>query len=101
MYNATVIGGTLAFSRFLAWFDTYVIDGLVNLVRHATVFAFGEGSSLFDRFVVDGAVNGVAATAKGGSTLLRRMQSGVVQNYTLVMGGGIVFLAIVYLFTKA
>jgi hypothetical protein len=29
------------------------------------------------------------------------MQSGFVQNYALVMGGGIVLLAAVYMFTKA
>ena len=79
----------------------YVIDGAVNLVRHATVFFFGHGSRLFDTYVVDGAVNGVAYTAKGGSTMFRRVQSGFVQNYAMIMGAGIVLLAVVYLFTKA
>jgi hypothetical protein len=46
-------------------------------------------------------VNGVATTARGGSALFRRAQSGYVQNYALIMGGGIVLLAVVYLFTKA
>ena len=101
LYGMTVIGGTLTFSRLLALFDTYVVDGLVNLIRHITVILFGEGSALFDRYVVDGAVNGVGATARGGSTLIRRIQGGMVQNYTLIMGGGIVLLAVVYLFTKA
>jgi NADH-quinone oxidoreductase subunit L len=101
LYNATVIRGTILFATFLALFDVYVIDGAVNLVRHATVFVFGHGSRLFDTYVVDGAVNGVASTAKGGSTLFRRMQSGVVQNYAMIMGAGIVLIAVVYLFTKA
>jgi NADH-quinone oxidoreductase subunit L len=100
LYNATVIGGTLLVSRILWWFDANVIDGLVNLTRHATVFAFGHGSNLFDKYVVDGAVNGVASTARGGSSLLRRAQNGLVQNYALVMGGGIVMIAVVYLFLK-
>ena len=39
---------------------------------------------------VDGAVNGVAWGAKGGSMMFRRAQSGLVQNYALIMGGGIV-----------
>jgi len=100
IYNATVVAGTLAFSRFLWWFDTWVIDGLVNLTRHITVIVLGFGSNLFDRYVVDGAVNGVASTAKGGSRMFRRMQSGVVQNYALVMGGGIVVIAVIYLFLR-
>jgi len=100
LYNATVIRATLLFSMFLSWFDANVIDGLVNLTRHITLFGFGHGSNLIDKYIVDGAVNGVAYTAKSGSAMLRRMQSGLVQNYALVMGGGVVLLAVVYLFLK-
>jgi NADH-quinone oxidoreductase subunit L len=100
IYNATVVAGTLAFSRLMWWIDVWIIDGLVNLTRHITVFPLGHGSNLFDKYVVDGLVNGVADTARGGSRLFRRMQSGVVQNYALVMGGGIVLIAVVYLFLK-
>jgi NADH:ubiquinone oxidoreductase subunit 5 (subunit L)/multisubunit Na+/H+ antiporter MnhA subunit len=99
-YNATAIAFTVALAKFLALFDTYVIDGLVNLTRHLTVLFAGEGSSLFDKYIVDGAVNGVAAVARGGSSFVRKMQSGLVQNYALIMGGGIVLITIVYLFTK-
>ena len=100
LYHATVIRGTLLLSYALWWFDTWVVDGIVNGVRHLTVFLFGHGSNVFDRYVIDGAVNGVAWSAKGGSTMFRRMQSGLVQNYALVMGGGIVLIALVYLFMK-
>jgi proton-translocating NADH-quinone oxidoreductase, chain L len=99
-YNTVFVGGTLALSRALSWFDANIVDGIVNGVRHVTVIVLGHGSNLFDRFVVDGAVNGVAFSARGGSRLFRRMQSGLVQNYALVMGGGIVLIAAVYLFTK-
>jgi len=99
-YNATVIRGTLVFANILWWIDANIIDGLVNFTRDFTVVVLGYGSSLFDKYVVDGAVNGVAATAKGGSSAIRRMQSGLVQNYALIMGGGIVLLAVVYLFMK-
>jgi NADH-quinone oxidoreductase subunit L len=100
LYDATVIAGTLAFSRILWWFDMWVVDGIVNGTRNLTVVALGHGSNLFDKYVVDGAVNGVAAGAKGGSMMLRRVQSGLVQNYALIMGGGIVLIALVYLFMK-
>jgi NADH-quinone oxidoreductase subunit L len=69
-------------------------------VRHLTVFFFGHGSNLFDRYLVDGAVNGVAWSAKSGSMMFRRVQSGLVQNYALIMGGGIVLIALVYLFMR-
>jgi NADH-quinone oxidoreductase subunit L len=100
LYGATAIGGTLVLARALWWFDRWVVDGLVNGIRHATVVLFGHGSWIFDRYVVDGAVNGVAYGAKGGSMMFRRMQSGFVQNYALIMGGGIVLVALVYLFMK-
>ncbi len=100
LYGKTVIFGTLAFARILWWFDTWIVDGLVNGVRHLTVIVLGHGSNLFDKYVVDGAVNGVGAGAKGGSMMFRRLQSGLVQNYALVMGGGIVLIAMVYLFMK-
>src|SRR6185369_154620 len=100
LYNATAIAGTLLLARVLAWIDVYIFDGFVNLVRHITVWPLGEGSSLFDKYVVDGVVNGVAWTASKSSTALRRAQSGFVQNYAMVMGAGIVLLAVVYLFLK-
>jgi NADH-quinone oxidoreductase subunit L len=100
LYNGTVIYATLVFSRFLSWFDANVVDGIVNLTRHITVYPLGHGSSLFDRYVVDGAVNGAAYTAGATSRFFRRMQSGFVQNYALVMASGIVLIAAVYLFLK-
>jgi NADH-quinone oxidoreductase subunit L len=100
LYGRTVIAGTLMLSRALWWIDQWIVDGLVNGVRHFTVFVLAHGSSLFDKYVVDGAVNGVAWSARGGSMMLRRMQSGLVQNYALIMCGGIVLIAMVYLFMK-
>jgi NADH-quinone oxidoreductase subunit L len=100
LYYHSVVSGTIAFSRALSWFDANVVDGFVNLSRNVTVYILGFGSSAFDKFIIDGAVNGVAVSARGGSTMLRKFQSGVVQNYALVMGGGIVLLALVYLFLK-
>jgi NADH-quinone oxidoreductase subunit L len=99
-YNFVFVGGTLAFSRALSWFDANIVDGIINGVRNVTVVVLGHGSWLFDRYVVDGAVNGVGFSARGGSRLFRKMQTGFVQNYALVMGGGIVLVAAVYLFTK-
>ncbi|HVT03421.1 MAG TPA: NADH-quinone oxidoreductase subunit L [Thermoanaerobaculia bacterium] len=99
-YSATVIRLVMVVSLILSWIDKYIVDGIVNLVRHITVILGGEGSNLFDKYVVDGAVNGVAWTASRGSAALRKAQSGLVQNYALVMASGIVLLAVVYLFLK-
>ena len=100
LYGATVIRGTLLLSYLLWWIDRNIVDGIVNGVRHATVIGFGHGSSIFDKYIVDGAVNGVGRGAIGGSMMFRRAQSGLVQNYALIMGGGILLIALVYLFMK-
>jgi len=100
LYGKTVIAGTLLLCRVLWWVDMWIVDGIVNGVRHLTVIGLGHGSSMFDKYVVDGAVNGVGYSARGGSMMFRRVQSGLVQNYALIMGGGIVLIALVYLFMK-
>jgi NADH-quinone oxidoreductase subunit L len=96
-YQATFVRGTIVLSNAMSWIDTNIIDGLVNLVRHVTVVVLGWGSAQFDTYVVDGAVNGVGWSAQSGSRFFRKMQTGFVQNYALVMGGGIVVLAVVFL----
>jgi len=100
IYHATAIRGTILLSDVLAWIDVHIVDGLVNGVRHLVVVIFGHGSNLIDKYLVDGAVNGVASGARGSSVLLRKLQSGLVQNYALVMGSGVVFLVAVYLVLK-
>ena len=91
-----VEGAAKGGGRFLWDFDATVVDGAVNGARHVTV-GFSWISSLFDQYVVDRLVNGVADTLRAGHRLSRRVQTGHVQNYALVMGGGLFCLVAVYL----
>ena len=93
LYEATVIGGSKALSRGLAWFDLHVVDGLVNLAAQLGVFAsFLIGK--FDNYVVDGAVNGVASATIGSGSILRRLQTGKLYHYVFALAGGalVIFL---------
>ena len=99
-YAATFIRATMILARGLAWIDMYIVDGIVNGTRYLTVYLFGHGSSSFDKHIVDGAVNGVGAGAQRSSRAFRRLQTGAVQNYALIMGSGLVLLTAVYLFLK-
>src|SRR5512140_3650610 len=93
LYDKTVIGGSISFSKFLAWFDLHVVDGLVNLTAQLGVFAsFLVGK--FDNYVVDGAVNGLASATIGGGSILRRLQTGKLYHYVFVLAGGalVIFL---------
>ena len=48
--------------------------------------------------MVDGAVNGVAELTQGGARAFRLVQTGLVQNYLLIMALGVFVFATVYLF---
>ncbi|RPH96176.1 NADH-quinone oxidoreductase subunit L [candidate division KSB1 bacterium] len=80
IYDATVIKGTLGFSRLLAWFDLRGIDGVVNgsawLTRWASVV-----QGWFDLRVVDGLVNRAAWFVGVWGKFVRRFQSGQIQRY--------------------
>jgi NADH-quinone oxidoreductase subunit L len=97
LYDKTVIAGSIAFSKFLAWFDLHVVDGLVNLAAQLGVFAsFLVGK--FDDYVVDGAVNGVASATIGGGSILRRLQTGKLYHYVFVLAGGAVVIFLIKAF---
>ncbi len=93
LYEATIIDGSKALSRGLAWFDMHVVDGLVNLTAQIGVFvSFLVGK--FDDYVVDGAVNGLASATTGSGSLLGRLQTGKLYHYVFVLAGGalVIFL---------
>jgi NADH-quinone oxidoreductase subunit L len=97
LYNATVISGTFASGRKLWTFDRRVVDGAVNGTGWATVIG-AWFSGLTDRTVVDGLVNLVGRIVQESSHLFRRVQTGLVQNYALLMLFGIFAFVSIYLF---
>jgi len=82
--------------RFLWEVDATVIDLIPNGAAAVTKGASWI-ASFFDQYVVDGLVNGVADLFQALYRLFRRAQTGRVQNYALVMGGGLFCLVAVYL----
>jgi NADH-quinone oxidoreductase subunit L len=97
LYDSVIVEGLAkGGGRFLWEIDATVIDGAVNGVRHVTV-GLSWVSALFDQYVVDGLVNGLADTLQAAFRGFRRAQTGIVQNYALVMGGGLFCLVAVYL----
>ena len=97
LYEATVIKGSKALSRGLAWFDLHVVDGLVNLAAQLGIFvSFLVGK--FDNYVVDGAVNGLASATTGSGSVLRRLQTGKLYHYVFVLAGGLVVIFLIKAF---
>jgi len=96
-YDATVVQGTMAASRGLRAFDRAVIDGAVDGSGWLTRIA-AWCAHMIDKYIVDGLVNLVGWMASEGSLMLRRLQTGLVQNYALMMLAGVfVFLTLVLL----
>jgi len=97
LYGATVVAGTLKTSEAFSTFDANVVDGAVNGTALGTVSA-SEVSNFFDMNFVDGAVNLIAAVLTVLSGVFRRLQTGLVQNYALVMLVGMVILVGIFYF---
>jgi NADH-quinone oxidoreductase subunit L len=99
LYNATVVAATFEGGRKLWTFDRRVVDGAVNGTSWATVIS-AWFSGLTDRAVVDGMVNLVGRICEEGSFWLRKVQTGLVQNYALLTLFGIFAFLTVYLFVR-
>jgi NADH-quinone oxidoreductase subunit L len=99
LYDATVISGTMASGRGLWSFDRNVVDGAVNGTGWLTVIG-AWFSGLTDRTVVDGAVNLVGRLIEESSFWFRRLQTGLVQNYALLMVFGVFAFVTIYLFVR-
>lgn len=89
IYDATFVRGTIALSKGLALFDTYVIDGIVNGVGWlGRVVSYIHG--WFDNNIVDGLVNLTAWIIGVLGRIVRVFQGGQIQRYvwyTLVVVG--------------
>jgi NADH-quinone oxidoreductase subunit L len=71
------VDGSGAFTRLSAWF-----------------------SHMADKYVVDGLVNFVGWVAGEGSYLVRRIQTGLLQNYALLMVFGVFAFLTIYLIAR-
>jgi NADH-quinone oxidoreductase subunit L len=76
--------------------DARVVDGVVNGCSALTRL-YANWSGILDRLVVDGSVNGVALLVQSGARAFRLLQTGIVQNYLLVMALGVFVFATIYL----
>ncbi|MFC2041824.1 NADH-quinone oxidoreductase subunit L, partial [Chloroflexota bacterium] len=78
------------------WFDELYENIIVKISLIGGVFA---GLEKIDTYGVDGVVNGVADGTMAGGRAIRRVQTGQLQLYGLVVGIGIVAIVLVlYIF---
>jgi NADH-quinone oxidoreductase subunit L len=99
LYDSTVIAGTFAAARALWTVDRNVVDGAVNGTGWITVIGSWL-SGLTDSRVVDGMVNFVGWIVQESSLAFRRVQTGLLQNYAMLMLFGIFAFVGIYLFVR-
>ncbi|MDP3980375.1 MAG: NADH-quinone oxidoreductase subunit L [Chlamydiota bacterium] len=99
IYQSLFISPTLKAAEKSAVFDQKGIDGVVNGTRHFTV-GTSVFSGFFDLHIVDGLVNFVAWIIHAFGKILRRVQTGVIHNYILVVGLGAFFALAIFIFLK-
>jgi NADH-quinone oxidoreductase subunit L len=100
LYDKTVISGTFNAGKGLWVVDRRVVDGVVNGSGWFTLIG-AWFSGLTDRAVVDGLVNLVGRICEEGSFWFRKLQTGLVQNYALLMLFGVFAFVSMYLFIFA
>jgi NADH-quinone oxidoreductase subunit L len=90
--------GVLGLGEASAWFDTNVVDGVVNGAGWITRLA-ATISSWWDKWIIDGiGVNGPAMLARMLSYPARLFEWGLVQWYALVMTAGLVGFVFYYVY---
>lgn len=94
-YEKTFVNGTILLSKSLGWFDLKIIDGVVNGAASVTKsLSFFIGN--FDRIVIDGIVNLTAYLSGFFGLLFRRIQTGKVQTYIVLVIFSIVILFFIF-----
>jgi NADH-quinone oxidoreductase subunit L len=79
-------------------YNKYYVDELYEILFINSLKRFGTGLwKGFDEFIIDGTVNGIAYLIGWLSSVLRKIQTGLVQNYAFAMVIGGVIIAAYYI----
>jgi NADH-quinone oxidoreductase subunit L len=96
-YDFVFVGSFLLISRSCAWFDSNIVDGIVNGVGKLTVMLSNVGGWI-DKYIVDGLVNLVAGVSQVIGLAFRSVQTGKIQTYLAwtLFGVIVVFLTLAW-----
>lgn len=84
---------------YKAAYKKFYIDEIYLFITKKIIFnLIGRPAAWIDRNIVDGLMNGIANTTATVSGWIKGIQSGKVQSYAIYFFGGIVALAIVFLY---
>lgn len=83
-YEVMFIRPSHVLAGWARWFDTNVIDGIINWLGRVTVWV-SKWNGEFDFGVIDGLVNLTATVVFGVGSWLRVFQTGSIRNYVLFL----------------
>jgi len=99
IYFKYIVNPLLKLTRAGSWFDKYIVDGIVNGAAWVTKFvAWLEGG--IDAVFVDGLVNLSATATLGLGRQFRKLQTGRLQQYVVVLVTGLSVLVIIAFLIK-
>ena len=99
LYTGVIAGSTTGpIARAANWFNQNIIDGVVNGIGNGARKVAGVVYVVADQIIIDGAVNGSGQGSEGAGQLLRKIQTGKVQQYASILFAGAVVLAGVLVF---
>ena len=97
-YYKVFVYGLLAFSRGLfKYFEVAVLDNFNYALGKVSVYT-AHGARFFDEKIIDGIVNGIARVSIAASVQFRRIQTGDLQKYFVVLVAGAILLLIFVLY---
>jgi NADH-quinone oxidoreductase subunit L len=91
---ASALGGL-----YRSAYKKFYIDELYMFITKNIVFNFiGRPAAWIDKNIVDGLMNGIASGTGKISSLIKNLQSGKIQNYTLYFFGGLAAFLIIFIY---
>ena len=96
IYDTVIVRPFLALTRFSFSFDSKIIDGSVNGTATVTIW-ISTIKAWIDKYIVDGLVNLTASTVGAIGIVLRRLQSGFIQNYILLIFTSVIIIVLLKL----
>ena len=86
-------------SLYRAAYRKFYIDEVYLFITRKIIFnGMGRSAAWFDKNIVDGFMNGLASVTSKISESIKGLQSGKVQNYALYFFGGIIGLAVLFIY---
>lgn len=80
-------------------YSKFYIDEIYLFITKKIIFnLIGRPAAWIDKHIVDGAMNAIASITAGISSFIKGIQSGKVQSYALYFFGGVVTLAVVFIY---